>query len=74
MGAQLNMTVIKVKATEINGEIQIPIPNIILDQQQINIGDMIVFDKTEFGYKLRKYDKSSDSANKNISLVEELNL
>ncbi|RTL12466.1 MAG: hypothetical protein EKK54_04350 [Neisseriaceae bacterium] len=68
------MTVIKVKATEINGEIQIPIPNIILDQQQINIGDMIVFDKTEFGYKLRKYDKSSDSANKNISLVEELNL
>lgn len=68
------MTVIKVKATEINGEIQIPIPNIILDQQQINIGDMIVFDKTEFGYKISKYDRSSDSANKNISFVEELNL
>lgn len=68
------MTVIKVKATEINGEIQIPIPNIILDQQQINIGDTIVFDKTEFGYIIRKYDKSSDSANKNISLVEDLNL
>lgn len=68
------MTVIKVKAIEINGDIQIPIPNTVLEQQQMNIGDMIVFDKTEFGYIIRKYNESSDYDHENISIIEEYDL
>lgn len=61
---------IKVQIYEIDGIIQIPIPDAVLETLKLNIGDKITFDKTKFGYIIRKYDELSDHEHTNTSIIE----